>query len=259
VEQGAQAANLASAQQAIQAVKDKEDLMAIAARRPELRSQILNEIYSREIQKAQVRIQQDAQSLYEQQFGLEKSRFREEKRENRREHRLAIAGLRLETMQELRMAREAERRGREIDASASRLRGYLVDQHGRPILGPDGKRMKVKNDATGQDRREAYREAVDEAKDLKPEPMGNPNISPLAPGKYIAKPGAKGVFPPRSGGPATTNNPAKARMEGGMGWAEALRFLTNRYGISRKAARRALIAAGYKAPRRGGGGPAPHQ
>lgn len=246
--QGALAANRQAAEVAISAIRSKEDLMAIAAKRPELRSQILSELYDREIQKAQLRIQQDAQNLYEDQFGLEEKKFKEEKRQFNISARLEAMGLALREKAAEAAVRRALAQGREVDASASRLLGYLVDQHGRPIL-RNGKKIRVKSEATDKDRREQYQDAVAESRDILGDPILNADVSPLRPGRYIAAPGAKGVFPPKGpGGVATTNDPKKARRDSEYTWAQAMKFLRSRFGISRTQARRALIAAGWIPP-----------
>lgn len=242
-EQGAAAGALAAAQPGIHAAATTDQLRALAAQRPELRAQIIQELYDREIQKAQVVIQQRAQGLYERQFG-------EEKRQNRAQERIQILGLQLASMKERRMVEQAIAEGREVDASASKLLGYLVDQNGRPILGPNGKRIKVRNDANAGDRRKAYQDSVQEARDIRGQPIANTNMGPASPGKYLARPGAKGVFPAKGGFPATTNDPKKARWDGQYTFHEALNYLVHRFGIARKRARAALIAAGWPAPAR---------
>lgn len=230
--------------------EDKEyeqQLLDLARKQPELRDQILDELRKREADKVQarlserqVRVQERAQDLYEDQFG-------EDKRATRAKEKLEWAGLGFQTKKAMADAKAAvaaaEEEGRQVDAAASALRGIMVDQFNRPILGANGKPIKVKKDPVDS----KLGPAIQEARDLRGSPMKNPKKGRLSPGIYLARPDAKGVFR-RPGFPPTTNDPKKAQMDGASGYTfvEAQQYLMDVYGINRAQARRALIRAGWK-------------
>lgn len=242
----------------------EQQLIDLATKRPELRSQVFDQLYRLELDKLsarlsqrqlaseekdrerrfgldkrQVAVQERAQGLYERQFG-------ETVRENQANEAIDVAGLQIDSAKAAQSVAQAEAKGRQIDAAASKVRGFVVDKQGRFVLDEKGKKIKVANTTTSAgDRNKLYRDAVEGARDLRPTPIENPNITALTPGKYLAKQGAKGVFR-RPGMPATTNDPKKARAEGGMTFAEAQSYLQERYGLTRARARQALIAAGWK-------------
>lgn len=219
---------------------EREGLAAILAKKAELIPSLM-----------QIAIQEQAQNLYGKQF-------QEEKRQNKREYKLAVAGLKLQQAQEARQIQEMIQDGLQIDASASRVLGYVVDKNGNPVLNNQGKRIKVADSASKSDKRKAFQSAVGDARDLRGEPIQNQNQGPASPGQYIAAPGAKGVFPGGGGFPATTNDPRKARWDTKMSFAEAIQYLSKHYGIPRKRARAALIAAGWSVPSGYNTGPGGH-
>lgn len=242
----------------------EQQLIDLATKQPEMRSQVLDQLYRLELDKLtarmsqrqfsseerdrerrfgldkrQVAVQERAQSLYERQFG-------ETARSNQADEALRFAGLQLDSAKAAQDVAEAEAKGKQIDAAASKVRGFVVDKEGNSVLNEKGKRIKVANTTTSaKDRNKLYRDAVEGARDLRPTPIENSNVTALTPGKYLAKQGAKGVFR-RPGMPATTNDPKKARTEGGMTFAEAQSYLQERYGLTRARARQALIASGWK-------------
>jgi hypothetical protein len=208
----------------------REGIAALMAKRAELIPSLM-----------QIGIQEQAQNLYGRQF-------REEKRQNKREFKLAVAGLKLQQAQEARMLQGMVQDGLQIDSSASRVLGYVVDKNGNPVLNKHGDRIKVADSASKGDKKKAFQSAVGDAKDLRGDPIQNQNQGPAAPGQYIAAPGAKGVFQGGGGFPATTNDPNKARWDTKMPFGQAIQFLSKHYGISRKRARAALVAAGWPIP-----------
>jgi hypothetical protein len=187
----------------------------------------------------EAKLRERAQGLYERQFG-------ETVRSNRAGEKIQWAGLTLQSARAQADIQQAIADGKRPDASLSKAYGYIVDAGGAPILGRNGKRIPVAKSKTTAKQRESYRDAVGEARDLRGDPIENSDVGPLAPGQFVARPGAKGVYPGRAGLPATTNDPNKARRDGGMGFNEALSYLQESYGLSRAQARKALIAAGWK-------------
>lgn len=238
----------------------EQQLIDLATKQPELRAQVLDQLYKLELEKLsarlaqkddkrkdkqlsldarQVAVQERAQGLYERQF-------QEAARSNRADEAIEWAGLQLQNKKAAQAVANAEAKGKQIDAAASKVRGFVVDKNGDFVLDENGKRIPVKNTTTSKtDKNKLYRDAVEHAREIAPKPVENPNVSSLTPGKYLAKPGAKGVFK-RPGFPATTNDPKKARTEGEMTFAEAQMYLMERYGLTRARARQALIASGWK-------------
>lgn len=132
-----------------------------------------------------------------------------------------------------------------IDASASKVAGYLVNRAGQPILGSNGKRVPV---TAVTARSNALERATKEAARIAGKPSRNTDVGPASPGQSIAAHGAKGadVYLARVGFPATTDNPAKAQSTRTMTFTQAIDYLADAYGISRTQARKALIAAGWR-------------
>lgn len=233
-----------------------------------------------------VRVRERAQRLYERQFG-------EEVRSNKEQEAIEWAQVEIRNAEQRAEVEEAIKEGTMPDATLSKVYGYVVDKFGNAIPGPNGGRIKVAKDKKVDDTRlpdpalskvygyvvdgrgrpilrngkripvakspskkgsgSKYADAVEEARELRGSPLENPNMGPAAPGKYLARPGAKGVFPakkdPATGRemfPATTNDPKKARHDAEYTFAEAQAYLMDVYGIPRAAARRALIRAGWK-------------
>ncbi len=205
--------------------ESEQALMDLAAKRPELRSQILDELQKREMDKLQGRIQTQAQDLYAAQFGetvrshltqeglsrernkLSKMRYNEQVRT----HDMAIA--------------KAQAEGRQPNASLSRAYGYIVDAKGNPILDKNGKHIQVAQSTSSKSKagkaQAQYGKAVGEAEAMFQDSRPGP---PAAPG--------------------LPETPAKREWQ----WGNALRYLQNRYGITKARARQALIAAGFKPP-----------
>ena len=144
-------------------------------------------------------------------------------------------------------------KGQRPSAANSKVYGYVVDQNGNPILNASGGTIKVvKTTATKQT---SYQKAVSDARTLR----GAAQEAPPewgADGIYLAAPGAKGagVFAATAGVPAaTTNDPKKAAYDTSMTFNEAIKYIMDLRGISRDAARKALIASGWKPPAATGG------
>lgn len=160
--------------------------------------------------------------------------------------------LKFQAAREARIIAKYEADGRRMDTSASRALGYAVDYNGSPMLGKNGKPVKVKD--TSSDNQyspgnNAYQKAVDEAASLHGEPMTtqNPITGELV---FMAKPGAKGNDVKKIAGALITTNRSKARWSSAMEFIPAQDYLMSRYGLTRGRARQALLNAGWKADTR---------
>jgi hypothetical protein len=194
----------------------------------------------------QVGIQERAQGLYEKQFGEEVRSTRV--KEKLAAHELILEGqkLALDRKEYVADVKNAAKKGRQIDASASKVYGFIVDKQGNFVLDKKGRKIKVKaakgSSSGTQEERNPYGAAVEAAKTLRGEPLEAPSDKlPPPRGQYIARQGIRGVFPD-----GTTNNPALARRDADMTFAEAQGYLQARYGLSRAKARQALVASGWK-------------
>lgn len=241
-----------------------QQLIQVAAKFPDMRNQALEALRKHEMDKAgykldvrQQAVQERAQSLYEKQYG-------ETTRSNKADEKLARDRLALEKSQ-LQLDRQKLQldsieavadaqaeidKGRQIDASASKVLGYIVDKQGREVLDKSGRRIRVKATASGSgtaEERNPYGAAVEAAKTLRGDPVKpgdfitvNGKTKPPR-GRYMTRRGVKGGFPD-----GTTNDPARAQYESQYTFAEAVGFLQARYNVSRAQARKALIASGWK-------------
>lgn len=238
-------------------VKQTDDeLIELASKRPELRQQVMDELFQREREKFQASTQRDAQQLYREQFGLEKVKTRADIAHDVRADKTAAERARisnknyqLAVKRHALAVKKAEKEGHGVDAAASKGLGKLVDDEGQPILDKNGKEIPFKTGGAGKvpPGVKAYRQAVPEARQIRGEPVENDSRTRSTPGRYIAKPGAKGVFPGMGGLPATTNDPNKAERDSEFGsFNEAQAYIMEAYGLNKAQARRALVAAGWK-------------
>lgn len=242
-----------------------KELIAVAAKFPAQRDAALEALRKYELEKAgykldlrQQKVQERAQSLYEQQFNEEARGNVVKEQQDQRELRLRERQLvldrkkyTLDNKQHVQDVKDAQADGRQIDASASKVLGYIVDKQGREVLDRNGKRIPVKEAAKKggtAEERNPYGAAVEAARTLRGDPVEAPDFVKNAQGKtrpprgkYLARRGAKGVFPD-----GTTNDPSRAQFNGQYTFAEAVGFIQARYGISRAQARKALIASGWK-------------
>lgn len=242
-----------------------QQLIQVAAKFPDMRNQALEALRKYEMDKAgykldvrQQAVQERAQSLYERQFNETARGNRVEEKQTQQEINLRKSQLQLDR-QKLQLdsaqavvdAQEAIAEGRQIDASASKVLGYIVDKQGREVLGKNGRRIRVSAVATGKggtaEERNPYGAAVEAARTLRGDPVKpgdfitvNGKTKPPR-GRYMTRRGVKGGFPD-----GTTNDPARAQYESQYTFAEAVGFLQARYNISRAQARKALIASGWK-------------
>lgn len=256
----------------------EQQLQQIAQTFPSLRDQALQALQSLEIQKAQQREtnsqdfignKNNAAQLAEQ-ARVDTANIASQKRQDatqaraervqeqtlgyniqktNEEYQYKWASLSFQTKKQAQAAQQAQARGQAIDAAASKVAGHLVDRNGNDIHDAKGKLIPVAKSTTksGQltanERKEIQAKVYADARDLRGDPVTAPSGSR---GKYIAAPGATGVFPGKFGRPNTTNDPNKARRDGGMTFAQALDYLVGAYGVTRSVARSALIANGWK-------------
>lgn len=138
------------------------------------------------------------------------------------------------------------KRGKTIDAAASRVAGHIVYKDGSVPRGKNGKPIPVAvsaNATTPQTKaKKAFQSAVATANSatLKGKPLKGE-----MPGTFIAKEG-QGTLNPLTKQYVTTD-PAKAKTSG-FTYGEAVTYLMNRHGINRATAQRALKAAGWVKP-----------
>jgi hypothetical protein len=219
-------------------VDTEKQLLDLARTRPELRDKIIEAIYQREMQKLDARQKQQAQDLYEAQFGetvrshmVDEQTDRLKYEEQVRAHNLAIS--------------QAKAEGRQPNASLSKAYGYIVDSQGRPILDKNGKHIPVNQNTSSSSQKQKqnaqYQKAVGEAANM---------FEQSQPSKTLKIPGAP--YDP------VTNPYVEGPPERAWRWGNAMRYLMTRYGINKSRARAALIAAGFKPPsNRGPRGPQP--
>lgn len=269
--EGAAAAGTAAGLPTLQAARTEQDMMAsqakaqqddqqfvqdmldLAAKEPSLRNQIMTELYNRETQKANQLRQDQAQQLYEAQFG---QKVQQDAIHNRQENQriaqgnariaLSQAGLRLSIAKQKFAVSQALKDGRRIDSSASRAAGHLVDRNGNAITDKNGKPIPVQASSGSSKSNQGtnstgYHEAVRATHSLIiPKPVtGNAGVLY----KYYAKPG-KGKYVKGSGW--FTNDPNQAQVTYKYDFPTAVNYMMNAYGLTRAAARKALIAGGMK-------------
>lgn len=198
----------------------EKQLLDLARQRPELTDKIAQQLFENELAKQGARIKQQAQSLYSSQFGETARHHKATERAATRRNQLSYQKM-VQSHQDA--IDKATREGRQPNASLSRAYGYIVDKNGHPILDGRGKKIPVaKTGGTkaAKDKAAAqYGKAVGEASNM---------FKDAHPGKD------------EFGDPL----PAKRKWT----WGAAMRYIQNRYGIKRAAARKALIAAGFKPP-----------
>lgn len=215
---------LQGAQDIRQSEQDSEKaLLELAQQRPELRSKIMDELYSREMQKLDARLKQQAQDLYQSQFGetvrshltneqLSQDRntiSRHRYEEQVRQHDLAIS--------------QAKAQGRQPNASLSKAYGYIVDADGHPILDKNGKHIPVNQNTSGGAKKQKSNKQFEKA-------------SGEAASMYA------------DSQPGQDSNGLPTPPKRAWRWGNALRYLMTRYGIPRARARAALIAGGFRPP-----------
>ena len=198
----------------------EKDLLELARKRPELTDTIAQRLFDNELKKLDARIKRDAQKLYSRQFGeTTRHHLATEKAATTRN---AISYQKMVQSHQDAIDKAA-REGRQPNAALSKAYGYIVDKNGNPIVDGNGKKIPVAKTAGSKAARAKaaaqYGKAVGEASKMFKE----------------SRPGRDDFGDP---------TPAKRAWK----WGAALRFLMNRYGIKRAAARKALIAAGFKAP-----------
>ena len=233
-----------------------QQLIVTAAKFPNLRDQALEALRKHEIEKANYKIdlrqqavQERAQTLYERQFDEARRSNKVDESIKKAQLQLDRQKLQLDSAEAVAAAQEAIAEGRQIDASASKVLGYIVDKQGREVLDKSGRRINVK-ETPGKgtaDERNPYGAAVEAAKTLRGDPVKAGDFVTVKGktrpprGRYMTRRGVTGGFPD-----GTTNDPSRAQYESQYTFAEAVGFLQARYNISRAQARKALIASGWK-------------
>lgn len=155
----------------------EEQLLQLAAKRPELRAQVLQELRQYELEKLNARLARGEADLRERQFGVEASleekrlaiqraaqslyerQFGETVRSNQADEALEVAGLSIQSQKHAQAVKQAEAKGRQIDAAASKVRGFVVDKRGNFVLDESGKRIPVANSASAGKRQSAIQKA----------------------------------------------------------------------------------------------------
>lgn len=242
----------------------ESQLVELAGKFPELRDAALDSLWKREIDKLgarldigkqaedtrhtkvqegldrrQVKVQEQAQTLYGKQFGETVAHNKAGEAHARAGEAQGWESLRIQDTKQKAAVRAAAAAGRMPDASLSKVYGHVVDSHGHAITDAKGNQIKVKSTAKGKAaaQKDVYGRAVDQALDL----LGNPidaAADPLNPNR--------GKYAKRGGG--YTNDPKKAKRDSKMTFNQAQAYLMSRFGLSRARARAALIAATWKPP-----------
>jgi hypothetical protein len=212
-----------------QATQDQEKaLLELAQQRPELHDKILQQLQDLEMSKLEFRLKQDAQDLYSAQFGESVRSHVANEQLSRQRNQISKLRYQEQVKQHQLAISQAQAEGRQPNASLSKAYGYIVDAHGNPILDKDGNHIPVaqKTDpkSRSQKAKAQYGKAVGEAESMYRASQPTPN--PNAPGD-----------------PNLATPPEREWK-----WGNALRYLMNRYGITRARARQALIAAGFRPP-----------
>jgi len=212
-----------------QATQDQEKaLLELAQQRPELHDKILQQLQDLEMSKLEFRLKQQAQNLYSAQFGETVRSHVANEQLSRQRNQISKLRYQEQVKQHQLAISQAQAEGRQPNASLSKAYGYIVDAHGNPILDKDGNHIPVaqKTDAKSrsQKAKAQYGKAVGEAESMYRASQPTPN--PNAPGD-----------------PNLATPPEREWK-----WGNALRYLMNRYGITRARARQALIAAGFRPP-----------
>ncbi len=250
-----------------------QQMIQVATKYPGLRNQALEALRKHEMDKRGARldqrqqtVQERAQRLLERQFNedtragmvderLDRDKFTTDTKLAKRQLTIDKQQLQLDTKEAKADLQQSIAEGRQVDASASKVLGYIVDKQGREVLDKNGRRIPVK-EATSRgkggrggtaEERNPYRAAVQAASVLR----GDPELAPefittngrTRPprGKYMTRRGVKGGFPD-----GTTKDAARAQFNSQYSFVEALSFLAGRYGIPRAQARKALISSGWK-------------
>jgi hypothetical protein len=247
----------AQAKQAIDDQQYTQQMLDLAASKPELRSQIMQQLQQNEMAKRAAWVQEQAQQSLTgyrgAELGLSQRRINVAERQGNARLALSAADLKLREAADQRAVRQALIQGHRIDSSASHAAGYLIDRNGNPILGKGGKQIPVQS-SSGSSGSNAgvgssgYHQAVRAVHTLLvPAPVPNAGgKNPYAGSyKYLAKPG-QGTFVQGYGW--YTNDAKQAVTQPKYAFPRAVVYLANAYGISRKAARKALVLGGYPKP-----------
>ncbi len=240
-----------------------QELIKIAKEFPELKAAAYEKLFNEATARAkftndqettdrELDVRERAQTLYEKQFGLKVEDYKFD---------VWLQGkkMKLAEQKQKQAVQKAINEGKKPNAALSAKYGYIVDEMGNAILDGDGRKIKVaasaaKPKAPPAAGEQPYQKAVKEAKTLRGTPVATPsNLVTLgARGRFLARPGAKGVFAPvkdkrgRQLIPATTNNPNMAQRDGDMTFAQAQSYLVDLYGLKPARARAALISAGWR-------------
>jgi len=203
-----------------------QQMLDLAAKQPELRTQILQQLQQNELAKRNAWLQQQAQAslIGSRQASINQGNRRLNMEERQGNARIALqaAGLRLQQARDRQSVRQALVQGHRIDSSASHAAGYLIDRNGNPILNGRGQRIPVQSGAGGAGGgaktgpgstswKEAYRYA--QSNYIQPDIMGTNTPDPT----WKATP-----------------------------YPRMVRYLIGSYGLSRGQARRLLRGMGIK-------------
>lgn len=155
--------------------------------------------------------------------------------------------LKIQNQKQAWAVQNAQKQGHKIDAAASKAIGYIVDVQGRPVLDEKGNRIPVQKSASkgsANQRQKQVQAAGQAALTLRGKPVDAPTFwrGGTPQGKYIARRGAKGVFPD-----GTTNDPSRAQHQSSMTRRQAVNYLANTYGISKSQANKILESSGWPA------------
>ena len=213
-----------------------QQMLDLAAKASELRTQILHDLQANELAKRNSWMQWQAQQA------LTGSRLVSQRQAQQR--------INIERQRYRQAVNEAKRQGRRVDATNSYALGYLVDREGRPILDRNGNRIKPQPRSSSGSPGvggSGYKQAVRAVHSLStPKPAQGLYAGQY---KYMAQPG-KGTFIQGYGW--YTNDKNQAATTSKYNYGQAVTYLMNAYSINRKAAVKALTLGGWKRPSKKG-------
>lgn len=227
-----------------------QQLLDLANQQPQVRAQILDQLYQTEASKANAITQEQAQQLYGAQFG-EKVKVDQANiaqgnariRQGQVRLQLQQQGLRLRQQSQALAVKKAQIDWNSVDPSKSKATGYLTNGQGQPILDKNGKKIPVAASSgssagkgTGQGTK-AYQSAIGYA-------QGHFIGTPVANPAYV--PGVQGVPKYLKKGGGYTDDPNQAQTSYDETFVQAQTYLMNRYGLSKKQARKVLVTLGRK-------------
>jgi hypothetical protein len=240
-------------QQGIDDQQYAQQLLDLATQQPQVRAQILDQLYQEEASKANAITQSQAQSLYAAQFGekqvVDQANIANDRaqiaqgntrlRQSNVRLQLQQQGLKLRSSAQALAVKKAKVDWSRIDSSASKATGFLMTKDGQYVTDKQGKKIPVAASAGGGTgtNSHSYQSAIGYAQTHF---VGTPLPNPA----YV--PGVAGIPKYLKQGGGYTDDPSKAKATYDETFVQAQTYLMNRYGLTRAQARKALVTLGRK-------------